>query len=111
MLECFKWQYVQIKGKSAMKYKYFGPKRQTQERKTFVDIVTKDKSTLPKTLKTDFAARNVLTIHLLYILDDVKVTLVHTLLCCAFLRKMLHLDTKSKIKIDNICRHKVYFQY
>ena len=86
--------------KCAMKYKYFGPKRQTQERKTFVDIVTKDKSTLPKTLKTDFAARNVLTIHLLYILDDVKVTLVHTLLCCrAFLRKMLHLDTKSKIKI------------
>ena len=68
--------------KSAMKYKCFGPKRQTQERKTFVDIVTKDKSTLPKTLKTDFAARNVLTIHLLYILDDVKVTLVHTLLCC-----------------------------
>ena len=34
-----------------MKYKYVGPKRQTQERKTFVDIVTKDKSTLPKTLK------------------------------------------------------------
>ena len=70
----------------------------TQERKTFVDIVTKDKSTPPETLKTDFAARNVLTIHLLYILDDLKVTVVRTLLCFRSIQQKIHFDEKAKIE-------------